>query len=101
VVLASEGYPDSYPTGRQIDGLDQPPSDGLVFQAGSTRQPETGRVVTSGGRVLTAVGLGADLSTARQAAYELAEAISFEGCYYRRDIAASLVTQHPSLITSK
>ena len=86
VVLALAGYPGPYPVGRPIIGLDTLPDDALVFQAGTDRTAE--RVVTAGGRVLTAVALGADVATARQAAYDLAARITFEGCYYRTDIAA-------------
>jgi phosphoribosylamine--glycine ligase len=86
VVLASEGYPGSYPTGRVIRGLDELPSEALVFHAGSALAD--GQVVTAGGRVLTATALGTDLPQARRAAYELASQITFEGCYYRTDISA-------------
>jgi phosphoribosylamine--glycine ligase len=94
VVLASEGYPGSYSTGRAIRGLDDLPTDAMVFQAGTASRE--GEVVTAGGRVLTATGVGSDpsagsgqaLAEARRAAYELVRRISFEGCYYRGDIAA-------------
>lgn len=86
VVLASAGYPGSYQTGRVISGLDQLPPDALLFHAGTALRD--GNVVTNGGRVLTATGTGGDLASARRAAYALAERVSFEGCYYRGDIAA-------------
>ena len=86
VVLASEGYPGSYPTGRPIRGLESLPPDALVFQAGTARRGD--EVVTAGGRVVTAVGLGPDLERARQAAYRSAGSLGFDGCYYRRDIGA-------------
>ncbi|MCC6175447.1 MAG: phosphoribosylamine--glycine ligase [Chloroflexi bacterium] len=88
VVMASEGYPGSYPSGRIIHGLDDLPAGSLVFQAG-TRRAATGGVETAGGRVLTVVGQGADLAAARQAAYGAAARISFDGGWYRRDIGAS------------
>ncbi|MCH8849127.1 MAG: phosphoribosylamine--glycine ligase, partial [Chloroflexi bacterium] len=46
------------------------------------------RLVTSGGRVLTAVGLGATIADARRTAYEAAERIAFAGEYHRGDIAS-------------
>jgi phosphoribosylamine---glycine ligase len=86
IVLASAGYPGPFPVGRPIAGLDTLSADALVFQGGTDRT--AGRVVTAGGRVLTAVGLGQDVAAARQAAYDLAARVTFDGCYYRTDIAA-------------
>jgi phosphoribosylamine--glycine ligase len=86
VVLASGGYPDAYTTGYPVSGLDSLPEGGLVFQAGTAYGE--GTTVTAGGRVLTAVGRGADMAEARALAYETAEAISFSGSFFRRDIAA-------------
>jgi phosphoribosylamine--glycine ligase len=85
VVLASGGYPGSYATGLPISGLDRVPEGITVFHAG-TRQ-ENGRVVTAGGRVLGVTALAGDLAGARQRAYAAAEAITFEGRHFRRDIA--------------
>jgi phosphoribosylamine--glycine ligase len=85
VVLASGGYPGDYQTGYPIHGLDQLPNGGLVFHAGTGLQDD--RVVTAGGRVLTAVGLGPSMAAARDLAYATAEAIHFEGRHFRRDIA--------------
>ncbi|MCH7609049.1 MAG: phosphoribosylamine--glycine ligase, partial [Chloroflexi bacterium] len=86
VVLASAGYPGSYETGVPVSGLDGLPSGALVFHAATAL--DGGRLVTSGGRVLTAVGRGARLADARRAAYEAAEHIDFAGKYHRGDIAA-------------
>jgi phosphoribosylamine--glycine ligase len=86
VVLASEGYPGSYATGKTIAGLDALPSGALAFLAGVAGSPEV--PVTSGGRVLTVVGSGATLAEARGIAYEGASKVSFEGEYHRTDIAA-------------
>ncbi len=85
VVLASGGYPGSYRTGFPIGGLDSLDRDVLVFHAGTRR--EEGKVVTSGGRVLTVVARGKNLAEARAKAYSNVERINFEGCFYRRDIA--------------
>lgn len=86
VVLASDGYPGSYETGRAIEGLDDLPEGGLVFHAGTAFDGE--RVVTSGGRVLAAVGKGPSMGMARDLAYATADAIRFEGMYRRGDIAS-------------
>lgn len=89
VILASEGYPGSYPKGRPINGLEMSTDeeDAVVFHAG-TALNEQGQYVTSGGRVLGVVGLGADIAEARQKAYEKAGRITFEGKQNRTDIAA-------------
>ena len=87
VVLASGGYPGPYETGYPIGGLDRVPDDALVFHAG-TRRRDDGTVVTAGGRVLSVVGRGPDLATARARAYAGAEPISFEGRYLRGDVGA-------------
>ncbi|MBQ4340809.1 MAG: phosphoribosylamine--glycine ligase, partial [Firmicutes bacterium] len=86
VVLASEGYPGSYPKGKVITGLDS--ADGaedlVIFHAGT--KFDGGNVVTSGGRVLGAAATGATHDEARAKAYALAEKIKFEGAQYRKDI---------------
>ncbi|MFC3749498.1 phosphoribosylamine--glycine ligase [Paenibacillus sp. GCM10012306] len=85
VVLASGGYPGSYPKGEVISGLEED-GKGLVFHAGTARG-EDGSWLTNGGRVLGVVGLGADIREAREAAYARAEAIHFPGKQNRSDIA--------------
>jgi phosphoribosylamine--glycine ligase len=89
VVLASEGYPDAYPTGRVITGLaDAAALPGvLLFHAG-TKNVE-GRCVTSGGRVLavTAVATDGDLARAAGTAYTAVGKIAFAGRHFRSDIA--------------
>jgi phosphoribosylamine--glycine ligase len=87
VVMASGGYPGSYQTGFPITGLDMLDRDILVFQAGTRLEPETGEIVTSGGRVLTVVATGKTLTEAREKVYSNITRISFEGCHYRKDIA--------------
>jgi phosphoribosylamine--glycine ligase len=86
VVLASGGYPGLYDTGKAITGLDALPSASLVFQAGTALK--NGAVVTSGGRVVTAVGRGATMAEARTLAYEAAGRIAFDGAQHRGDIAS-------------
>ncbi len=86
VVMASGGYPGSYKTGFPVKGLDSLDSDALVFHAG-TRPGSDGSVLTDGGRVLTVVATGKDMAAAREKAYDNVSRLSFEGCYYRKDIA--------------
>jgi phosphoribosylamine--glycine ligase len=87
VVLASGGYPGTYLTGLPITGLEAVGADALVFHAG-TKHDAAGRVVTSGGRVLTVAAVAPTLHEARDRAYASAERIHFEGIQYRHDIAA-------------
>jgi phosphoribosylamine--glycine ligase len=87
IVLAAPGYPDTPRAGLPISGLDEAAAvEGVhVFHAGTKRDAE-GRLVTAGGRVLSIVGLGADLAQARGRAYEAADRVHFEGKLFRRDI---------------
>jgi phosphoribosylamine--glycine ligase len=86
VVMASGGYPGSYKTGFPIKGLDSMDKDLLVFHAG-TKLGDDGKVYTNGGRVLTVVGKGEDLTEARAKVYRNISSLSFDGCHYRKDIA--------------
>jgi len=90
IALASRGYPGPYRSGFPIHGLETAASDPdvIVFHAGTARL-DRGEIVTAGGRVLTVVGLGPDVVSARAKAYQAAGEISFEGCWMRRDIAAT------------
>jgi len=96
VIMASEGYPGSYPKGKIIEGLERAEAAGaLIFHAGTALDAE-GRFVTSGGRVLGVVGRGRDIAEARQKAYEACGMIRFEGAHFRKDIAMkALVGQKP------
>jgi phosphoribosylamine--glycine ligase len=87
VVLASQGYPGPVDTGKPISGLeDVAGQDGVqVFHAGTVAGD--GKVVTSGGRVLTVTALGSDLSDARRRVYEACSLIRFDGMHFRKDIA--------------
>jgi len=87
VVLASGGYPGSYEKGKAIcfgPEISQR-QDLVIFHAGTGRLEQ--QVVTAGGRVLGATGLGENVEQAAGAAYSGIEEISFEGMYFRRDIA--------------
>jgi phosphoribosylamine--glycine ligase len=85
VVMAAEGYPDDVRKGDAIEGLSAAAAlPGKVFHAG-TRE-DSGRVVTSGGRVLCAVGLGPTVRAAQSQAYELVNAIKWQGMQFRHDV---------------
>lgn len=85
VVLAAGGYPADYRKGDVISGLDAAATlEGKVFHAGTTLRGDD--VVTNGGRVLCVTGLGNDVAAAQQQAYQLANAISWEGMFCRSDI---------------
>ncbi len=86
VVLAAGGYPDSYHKGDEISGLPELNAaiNGKIFHAGTAEKD--GKIVTSGGRVLCAVGLGDRVSDAQQQAYALADQIHWQGVFCRRDI---------------
>jgi phosphoribosylamine--glycine ligase len=85
VVLAAGGYPDAVRKGDVIHGLDAAAQlPGKVFHAGTALAG--GDVVTNGGRVLCAVGLGATVLAAQRQAYDLVNAICWDGMQYRRDI---------------
>ncbi|MCW1248871.1 phosphoribosylamine--glycine ligase [Acaricomes phytoseiuli] len=89
VVLAAEGYPERPRTGDRLRGVRKAEQlEGVkVLQAG-TSLDEQGKLVSSGGRVLSVVGLGTDLVDARERAYAGIELIELDGSQYRRDIAA-------------
>jgi len=84
VVLAAKGYPQNYPKGMLIQGLENVPEDVIVFHAG-TRQ-ENGKYYTTGGRVLNVTALGQDLPEAKAKAYQAVKQIYFENMYFRTDI---------------
>lgn len=87
VVAASPGYPESYPKGMEIHGMDKwrDRQDVIIFQAGTKR--ENGKLVTNGGRVFSVTALGDDLASARDRAYNVLKEVTFEGMHYRTDIA--------------
>lgn len=85
VVLAAPGYPEEYPKGLPIYGLEKVSRQNLVFHAGTKRTEEG--LVSDGGRVLGVTGISVSLVEARDKAYEGVSAIQFEGMHYRTDIA--------------
>ena len=84
VVLASKGYPGSYPKGEVIIEPTENLPGCTLIHAGT--KAEDGKVVTAGGRVLGAVGMGSTLAEAKEKAYQLAELVQFESKYFRSDI---------------
>ncbi len=84
VVLASKGYPESYPKNEEIKGLDQTEEGTLVFHAGTRK--ENNSVLTNGGRVLGVTSLGNTLESAISNAYSATEKISWPNKYCRTDI---------------
>jgi phosphoribosylamine--glycine ligase len=85
-VLAAPGYPAAPKKGAEITIPRELPAETLLFHAGTTRDP-AGALRTSGGRVLCATGLGADVPQALERSQGLAAAVQFDGKVYRRDIA--------------
>ncbi|MAQ12365.1 MAG: phosphoribosylamine--glycine ligase [Dehalococcoidia bacterium] len=88
VVMVSGGYPGEFQTGFEISGLDDDgPEHTMVFQAGTKLGPG-GTSLTAGGRVLTVVGGGDNIESAKERAYSRLERISFQGAQWRRDISS-------------
>ncbi len=84
VVMAAAGYPMNPRKGDAITGWPADSADAMVFHAGTTAQD--GQIMTSGGRVLCVTALADSVKQAQHKAYELAQAIHFDGMQYRRDI---------------
>jgi len=93
VVCASRGYPDEYEKNKEIIGLEQARKmkDIIIFHAGT--KSEDGKILTSGGRVLSVTGLGKDIRSAKENAYKAIEKIRFEGMHYRKDIGDRAIKQ--------
>lgn len=87
VVIASGGYPESYETGYEIEGVQDAEAidDVAVFHAGTGTQ--NGRLVSAGGRVLNVSALGPTITAARERAYEAVGRIEMQDMYFRSDIA--------------
>ncbi len=85
VVVAAGGYPDEPRVGDAIAGLEKAAQlPGKVFHAGT--RLEAGRVLTAGGRVVCAVGLGDGVAAAQRSAYALVDRLCWPGMQFRRDI---------------
>jgi phosphoribosylamine--glycine ligase len=99
IVLAAKGYPGDPRRGDPIGGLEAAAAGGaLVFHAGTIGRPTPpGGFGTNGGRVLTVVGRGADLRTARAVAEQAADAIAWDGMQRRHDIARDVPAPTPAV----
>jgi|TARA_B100001559_G_scaffold163165_1_gene136788 phosphoribosylamine--glycine ligase len=84
VVIASEGYPESYESNKQVTLPVKSDQDMKLFHAGTKLVDDN--VVTSGGRVFCATALGDDLKSAQSKAYNLVDSVTFDGAFHRRDI---------------
>jgi len=84
VVLASKGYPESYPSDEEISGLDSVSCDVCVFHAGTKKLD--GKILSNGGRVLGVTALGDSLESAISNAYVAVKEISWPHKYCRTDI---------------
>lgn len=94
VVMAAGGYPASYRSGDEISGLEAAGRlPGKVFHAGTRLTGD--RIVTAGGRVLCAVGLGATVADAQRQAYGLVDVIHWNLVQYRRDIGHRAIAREP------
>jgi len=87
VMLVSGGYPEAYDKGKEITGIEDV-KDSIVFHAGATNVD--GRIMTSGGRVLTVTSLGDDFRSALETSYKSIDKIKFDAMNYRKDIGFDL-----------
>ncbi|MDE1769069.1 MAG: phosphoribosylamine--glycine ligase [Thaumarchaeota archaeon] len=92
VILASKGYPESYPKNEEILGLDDSTPNSQVFHSGTRK--EGGKVLTSGGRVLGVTAVGDTLEFAIKNAYARVDKISWPSKYYRTDIGKKGLILH-------
>jgi len=93
VVMAQNGYPGSYTKGNEIKGLEkfdtESQEDCMVFHAGTSLKDE--KIVTNGGRVLGVTALGDTIENAISNAYSHAKQITWDGCFYRKDIGKKAI----------
>jgi phosphoribosylamine--glycine ligase len=91
VVLATEGYPAAPVTGRPLTGLDAASTVEGVHLAHAATAQDGDALVTTGGRVLSVVGVGTTFAEARERTYRALAEIGLEGGQFRTDIAARVV----------
>lgn len=96
VVMASEGYPGAYETGKKIKGLKKVAKmpNVQVFHAGTAM--EEGKYLTAGGRVLSVTALGDTIVQAIETAYDACSRIHWDGVHYRKDIGKKALKYLPS-----
>ena len=85
IIASSAGYPGNYEKGKKISGLEEEVERTVVFHCGTAFSGAD--TITSGGRVLSITGSGKTLREAVDAAYGRISGISFEGMFFRKDIA--------------
>ncbi|HNR34686.1 MAG TPA: phosphoribosylamine--glycine ligase [Candidatus Hydrogenedentes bacterium] len=93
VVMASGGYPKSYPKGKMITGIEEAEREpGVkVFHAGTKQTPDG--LVTNGGRVLNVTAFGSDIASTIEKAYGAVRRIHFDGAHFRTDIGAKALAR--------
>lgn len=89
VMVVSGGYPESYPKGKVITGTEDV-TDSILYHAGTKRDGE-GRLVTSGGRVISVSSLGDNIPEALARSYDSISRLLYDGIYFRRDIGQDLM----------
>ena len=87
VILAADGYPESYEKGDDIRNLEEF-SNSKIFHAGTKK--ENNRILSNGGRVIACTGYGESLEDALKNSYKLADNISWDNKYFRKDIGEDL-----------
>ena len=87
VILAADGYPESYKKGDDIRNLEEF-SNSKIFHAGTKK--ENNRILSNGGRVIACTGYGKSLEDALKNSYRLADNISWDNKYFRKDIGEDL-----------
>ncbi|MGY8951955.1 MAG: phosphoribosylamine--glycine ligase [Flavobacteriales bacterium] len=88
VMMVSGGYPENYPKGKTITGINNI-KEGLVIHAGTRASGDS--IETSGGRVIACTAYGGSIKEAQKKAYLMVDQINFEGAYYRKDIGNDLI----------
>ena len=88
VMAVSGGYPEGYQKGKEITGLKEGEQE-TFFHAGTTLKD--GKIITSGGRVISCTAFGNNVNETKTKALAMAEQIKFEGKYYRKDIGMDLL----------
>jgi len=84
VVIASNGYPESYESNKEVNIEEYEDTEIKLFHAGTKMQDD--KIFTNGGRVFCATALGNDLKEAQEKAYNLVGKVNFDGAYFRKDI---------------
>ncbi len=88
VMMVAGGYPGDYEKGKEISGLENV-KDAVAFHAGTKNAD--GKIVTNGGRILAFTAFGNSIEEAVARSYAAADAVKFEGCYFRKDIGQDLM----------